>query len=109
MANHVLDAFIQQVSTSPTHPAIIDKDNKNISYQQLDDLSNRLCALLQRRGVGPGDYIPLLAQRTPQLIIGMLAIVKAGAAYIPLDSSYPEQRIKYIIEKKPFADYIIRP
>ncbi|CAI0898473.1 Linear gramicidin synthase subunit D [Serratia rubidaea] len=99
MANHVLDAFIQQVSTSPTHPAIIDKDNKNISYQQLDDLSNRLCALLQRRGVGPGDYIPLLAQRTPQLIIGMLAIVKAGAAYIPLDSSYPEQRIKYIIEK----------
>lgn len=99
MANHVLDAFIQQVSTSPTHPAIIDKDNKNISYQQLDDLSNRLCALLQRRGVGPGDYIPLLAQRTPQLIIGMLAIVKAGAAYIPLDSSYPEQRIKYIIEQ----------
>ncbi|MBD8453203.1 non-ribosomal peptide synthetase family protein [Serratia rubidaea] len=99
MANHVLDAFIQQVSTSPTHPAIIDKDNKNISYQQLDDLSNRLCALLQRRGVGPGDYIPLLAQRTPQLIIGMLAIVKAGAAYIPLDSSYPAPRIRYIIEQ----------
>ncbi|MCR0999547.1 non-ribosomal peptide synthetase [Serratia rubidaea] len=99
MANHVLDAFIQQVSTSPTHPAIIDKDNKNISYQQLDDLSNRLCALLQRRGVGPGSLVPLLAQRTPQLIIGMLAIAKAGAAYIPLDSSYPEQRIKYIIEQ----------
>lgn len=99
MANHVLDAFIQQVSTSPTHPAIIDKDNKNISYQQLDDLSNRLCALLQRRGVGPGSLVPLLAQRTPQLIIGMLAIAKSGAAYIPLDSSYPEQRIKYIIEQ----------
>lgn len=99
MANHVLDAFIQQVSTSPTHPAIIDKDNKNISYQQLDDLSNRLCALLQQRGVGPGSLLPLLTQRTPQLIIGMLAIAKAGAAYIPLDSSYPEQRIKYIIEQ----------
>ncbi|MDK1704580.1 amino acid adenylation domain-containing protein [Serratia rubidaea] len=97
MANHVLDAFIQQVSTSPTHPAIIDKDNKNISYQQLDDLSNRLCALLQRRGVGPGSLVPLLAQRTPQLIIGMLAIVKAGAAYIPLDSSYPAPRIRHII------------
>ncbi|MBH1929795.1 non-ribosomal peptide synthetase [Serratia rubidaea] len=97
MANHVLDAFIQQVSTSPTHPAIIDKDNKNISYQQLDELSNRLCALLQRRGVGPGSLVPLLAQRTPQLIIGMLAIVKAGAAYIPLDSSYPAPRIRHII------------
>lgn len=97
MANHVLDAFIQQVSTSPTHPAIIDKDNKNISYQQLDDLSNRLCALLQRRGVGPGSLVPLLAQRTPQLIIGMLAIAKAGAAYIPLDSSYPAPRIRHII------------
>lgn len=97
MANHVLDAFIQQVSTSPTHPAIIDKDNKNISYQQLDDLSNRLCALLQRRGVGPGSLVPLLAQRTPRLIIGMLAIVKAGAAYIPLDSSYPTPRIRQII------------
>ncbi|AGB80817.1 amino acid adenylation enzyme/thioester reductase family protein [Serratia sp. FGI94] len=99
MANHVLDAFIQQVSTSPAHPAIIDKDNNTMSYQKLDTLSDRLCALLQQKGVGPGDYIPLLAQRTPQLVIGMLAIAKSGAAYIPLDSSYPEQRIKYIIEQ----------
>lgn len=99
MAHHVLDAFIQQVSTFPNSPAIIDKDENIMSYQQLDTLSDRLCALLQQSGIGPGDLVPLLAQRTPQLIIGILAIVKTGAAYIPLDSSYPEQRIKYIIEQ----------
>lgn len=98
MIDNVLDAFIQQVSLSPNNPAIIDKDN-NISYQQLDQYSNQLCALLQQRGVGPQSYVPLLAQRTPQLIIGILAIAKAGAAYIPIDAGYPPARISAIVEQ----------
>ncbi|MFI8415011.1 amino acid adenylation domain-containing protein [Serratia sp. NPDC078593] len=96
MANNVLDAFIQQVSYSPHHPAIVDKHN-TINYQQVDRDSDRLCALLQQKGIGPGCYVPLIAQRTPQYIIGLLAIVKTGASYIPIDAGYPEKRISDIV------------
>jgi amino acid adenylation domain-containing protein/thioester reductase-like protein len=98
MIDNVLDAFIQQVSLYPNNPAIIDKCN-NISYQQLDEYSNKLCSLLQQKGIGPGNYVPLIARRSPQLIIGILAIVKAGAGYIPIDASYPQARIDAIVEQ----------
>jgi len=98
MAPSVLDYFIQQVSRYPEKLAVVG-DNKHLTYRQLDEASSALCARLKQEGVRPGDAVPLLAQRTVELPIGMMAIVKAGACYIPIDARYPERRILNIIEQ----------
>lgn len=96
MAPSVLDYFIQQVSRYPEKFAVVG-NNKHLTYRQLDEASSALCALLLRRGVAPGSYVPLVTLRTPEMLIGMLAIVKAGAGYIPIDARYPEKRIQDIV------------
>ncbi len=96
MAPSVLDYFIQQVSRYPEKTAVVG-DNKHLTYRQLDEASSALCALLLRRGVAPDSYVPLVTLRTPEMLIGMLAIVKAGAGYIPIDARYPEKRIQDIV------------
>ncbi|CAI1759526.1 Linear gramicidin synthase subunit D [Serratia proteamaculans] len=98
MAQSVLDHFIQQVAYFPEKLAIVS-NNKHITYRQLDDASNQLCGRLQQQGISPGGYVPLVALRTPELLIGMLAIIKAGASYIPIDAQYPEKRIQDIVRQ----------
>jgi non-ribosomal peptide synthetase component F len=98
MAQSVLNHFIQQVAYFPEKLAIVS-NNKHITYRQLDDASNQLCGRLQQQGISPGGYVPLVALRTPELLIGMLAIIKAGASYIPIDARYPEKRIHDIVRQ----------
>lgn len=95
MAHSVLDLFIRQASLGKNTLAIANNGN-SISYHQLDEASNKLCALLQEKGVRPGDNVPLVALRTIEFVIGLLAISKAGASYIPIDARYPEKRIRDI-------------
>ncbi|HEI9905438.1 TPA: amino acid adenylation domain-containing protein [Serratia marcescens] len=98
MAPSVLDYFIQQASRYPEKTAVVS-DNKHLTYRQLDEASSALCTRLKQEGVRPGDAVPLVAQRTVELPIGMMAIAKAGACYIPIDARYPERRIRNIIEQ----------
>lgn len=98
MPHTVLDYFIQQLPYCKNKPAIVSKNN-SMTYQQLNETSNRLAALLQQKGVRPGDIIPLIAQRTPEMLVGLLAIVKVGASYIPIDARYPAKRIRFIVEQ----------
>ena len=69
-----------------------------LTYAELDLRSSRLAAILQRRGVRPGELVGLAARRSPELVISMLGIVKAGAAYLPLDPSYPAERLALMLE-----------
>lgn len=98
MAPSVLDYFIRQVSRYPEKTAIVG-DNKHLTYRQLDEASSVLCTRLKQEGVRLGDAVPPVAQRTVELPIGMMAIAKAGACYIPIDARYPERRIRNIIEQ----------
>ena len=98
MPNSVMDYFLQQVALNKDKPALIYQD-QIVTYQQLDEASSHLCALLQQKGVRTGESIPLVALRTPEYIIGILAICKAGASYIPLDARYPEKRILDIVRQ----------
>ncbi|WP_017891418.1 amino acid adenylation domain-containing protein [Serratia sp. S4] len=98
MAQSVLDYFIQQVTYSPEALAIVSH-NKRLTYRQLDDASNQLCGYLQQQGVRPGDCVPLIALRSAEFPIGILAILKAGASYIPIDARYPEKRIQDILRQ----------
>lgn len=93
--HNVLLSFNAQVEQHPDNVAIEFGECK-LTYRYLSRKSDALCSLLQRSGVAHGDIIPLITQRTPEYIIGILAIIKSGASYIPIDIHYPQKRITQI-------------
>ncbi|OCJ32616.1 non-ribosomal peptide synthetase [Serratia sp. 14-2641] len=95
---NVLISFMQQVNDHPDSTAISHGDS-NITYREINHKSDILCWLLQQAGVKHGDIIPLITLRTPEFIIGIIAILKSGASYIPVDIHYPQKRIIQITEQ----------
>lgn len=73
-------------------------ENSAIDYQTLNMRANQLAHFLQANNIGAGDFVGLYTQRSIDLVISILAILKTGAAYIPLDPSAPKDRLNYIIE-----------
>ena len=93
----VLDLFAGQVKKNPAATAIIFK-GKTISYRELDELSDQLaCYLLQTIGSAP-TALPLCLDRSPDMIVAILGVLKAGHAYVPIDPQYPPARIAYMLE-----------
>ncbi|MBV9877323.1 MAG: amino acid adenylation domain-containing protein [Verrucomicrobia bacterium] len=90
--------FTKQAAETPENIAIIHQD-RPLSYKELDNASDAVACRLQAAGVGPGALVALAAQRSPEMVIGILAILKAGAAYLPLDPADPSQRLEVIIEE----------
>ncbi|MEM6278219.1 MAG: amino acid adenylation domain-containing protein [Verrucomicrobiota bacterium] len=72
--------------------------DSTLTYAELEGRANLFAAALQARGVVKGDHIGLLMDRSPDLVVTILAILKTGAAYVPIDPSYPESRIHWMIE-----------
>ncbi|WP_443696161.1 condensation domain-containing protein, partial [Pseudomonas sp.] len=70
----------------------------SLSFAQLHTQANRLAHYLRDKGVGPDVCVAIAAERSPQLLIGLLAIIKAGGAYVPLDPDYPAERLAYMLK-----------
>jgi amino acid adenylation domain-containing protein len=87
----------QQALRSPDAVALATADG-SVTYRQLREDSNRLAAHLVRCGVQVGQRVGVYALRSPEMVIGMLAIMKAGAAYVPLDPELPLARLTYQLE-----------
>lgn len=87
-------ALAQQV---PDKIAVIDDDGQT-SYAELERRSNALAVRLQARGVGPGDRLAVYLNRSRELPVALLAVLKTGAAYVPLDPRYPAARIEQVLE-----------
>ena len=68
-----------------------------ITYNELNETSNRLARLLKGKGVQPGSIVGIMGDRSVEMIIGILGILKAGGAYLPIDADYPEQRKQYML------------
>lgn len=90
------DQFSIQVSKRPDAIAIVC-DQVSLSYQELDLRSDYLAAQLERAGLRRGDFIGLYLERSIEQVVAMLAVVKLGAAYVPIDLSYPLERIRYML------------
>ncbi|WAT31391.1 non-ribosomal peptide synthetase [Pseudomonas sp. GXZC] len=75
----------------------VQAGDARLSYAQLNAHANRLAHRLLALGVGPGQRVGLAARRGPQLIVSLLAVLKSGAAYVPLDPSYPLDRLTYML------------
>lgn len=69
-----------------------------MTYQELDQRSDQLAAYLAERGVGPEKLVGLMVERSFELVIGILGILKTGGAYLPLDPSYPDERLAFMLE-----------
>jgi amino acid adenylation domain-containing protein len=90
----IYSLFARQAGATPDAPALLSSAGA-MSYAELDARSNQLAHTLREHGVGPDVVVALLAERSPELIVAILAVLKAGGAYLPLDPSYPQARISY--------------
>ncbi|MEU0811575.1 amino acid adenylation domain-containing protein, partial [Streptomyces sp. NPDC005970] len=89
--------FEKQATHTPEHTALIC-DNHRLTYRQLNEQANQLARCLVLHGVGPGRLVAVKLPRSVELIVALYAIHKAGAAYVPVDPSYPRDRIDYLLE-----------
>src|SRR4051812_19040337 len=90
--------FAARAQQAPGAPAVVAGD-ASLSYQRLDRTSNALAAELRSSGVRQGDLVMLYTDRTPRAVAAILAILKAGAGYVPVDAAYPVERAQYVLEQ----------
>lgn len=94
---HFLNSFQEKVAQQGDALALV-LGSHSLTYKDLNTQSNHLAHYLCSQGVGPHTIVGLYIERSFDLIVGILAIIKAGGAYLPLDLSYPEQRVKQMID-----------
>jgi amino acid adenylation domain-containing protein len=88
-------AFEAQARRTPGHPALVDGDT-HLSYAELDARAERLARRLRAAGVGPGSIAGVALERGADAVVALLAVLKAGGAYLPLDLSYPAERLRFM-------------
>ena len=95
---HLLHSLIEaQVERTPDAVALIFEDQQ-LSYRELNARANQLAHHLHQRGVGPDVLVGVMAERSPEMVVALLGILKAGGAYLPLDPSYPHERLAFMLE-----------
>ena len=97
--------FEEQAGRFADQPALImpavessGGEAQQLTYQQLNARANQVAHHLRRRGVQPGQLVGLCAERSLELIVGLLGILKAGGAYLPLEPGYPAERLRFMLE-----------
>ncbi|MBM7168897.1 amino acid adenylation domain-containing protein [Streptomyces sp. G44] len=96
-----LDGLVaEQARRRPDAPAVSGEDGgpRPMTYRELDERANHLAARLRTVGVRPGDRVAVCLRREPVLVVALLAALKAGAAYLPIDPNYPAERVRLLCE-----------
>jgi amino acid adenylation domain-containing protein len=93
----VAELFGKQVARTPDAPAVVF-DGESLTYSELEARANRLAHHLRHSGVGHGSLVGLALQRSPEFVVAALATLKASAAYVPFDPSYPRERLRAMFE-----------
>ncbi|WP_270168683.1 non-ribosomal peptide synthetase [Paenibacillus sp. SYP-B4298] len=89
--------FEEQAERHPGAVAV-EYEDERLTYRELNERANRLARTLRGQGVGADQLVGIMAERSPSMVIGILAILKAGGAYVPIDPDYPEERIRYMLD-----------
>ena len=97
-----------QVARTPNASAVVCGEVE-LTYAELNARANQVAAALRARGVGPGAYVPLLMPGGIEVAIGMLAVMKAGAAFVPLDLDWPVERIRAALSQLPTGVALVGP
>ncbi len=88
--------FAAQVARTPEAVAV-SFEGRSMTYRELDEAANRLAHLLAGQGAGPGECVALLLSRSAEAIVAILAVLKTGAAYLPIDPALPAARIGFML------------
>jgi amino acid adenylation domain-containing protein len=92
----IKELFEEQVVRTPQAPAVVFEDER-LNFDELNRKANRIAWLLRERGIGPGDMVGILMEKSIDLLPAVLGVVKSGGAYIPLDPMYPADRIEFMV------------
>ena len=103
--NNILNLFKKQVRKNPLKTAVI-ANNQSITYQDLDEKSSKLANYMLNNGIHSKDIVGLMLHRSVETAIGLLAIIKCGATYLPIDPDYPIDRINYMMENS-LANFVL--
>lgn len=97
-SNVTIKELFEEVVSKEGDKVAVVSNKKRLTYRELNEKSNQLANLLRSKNVKKGDIIPILCDKSIDIVVGMLAIIKSGAAYLPIDDECPESRIKAMIE-----------
>ena len=101
--------LITEQATATPHAIAVVCGRDRLTYAQLDARANGLAARLQQLGVGPGVLVGVGAHRSAETVVSMLAVLKAGAAYVPLDPAYPAERLAFVVRDAALRVVVGRP
>jgi amino acid adenylation domain-containing protein len=93
----IVSLLREQVRATPDARAVTDR-NRELTYAELDARSDQVAAELVARGVRPGSFVGVCMQRTVDLVVAVVGVLKSGGAYVPLDPEYPPQRLTFMLE-----------
>ena len=93
----ITELIEQQVEKTPNNIAVVFEDSK-LTYKELNEKANSLAYYLRNNGINRNSLVGIMVNRSLEMIISILAVLKAGGAYIPIDPTYPKDRIKYMLE-----------
>ncbi|GAV12353.1 non-ribosomal peptide synthetase [Paenibacillus sp. NAIST15-1] len=91
------ELFERQAQTTPDKVAVVCGE-QSLTYRDLNIRANQLAYVLRSKGAGPDKLVALLLERSAEMIVAILATLKAGSAYVPIDPGYPEKRIRYMLQ-----------
>jgi len=95
-ASSIQQVFEAQAARTPDATAVVYADQP-LTYAQLNQQANQLAQYLQQRGVGPETMVGLCVERSLEMVVGLMGILKAGGAFVPLDPSYPPERLAFML------------
>ena len=94
---NVVEMFLKAAKQYPENKAVVCGE-ESLLYSELDDISDRVATYLSSRGIGKGDVVAIIVERNPYMAIAALGVLKSGAAYQPLDFTYPADRLQFMVQ-----------
>ena len=99
--------FEEQAKKTPSNIAVVFGDSQ-LTYRELNEKANQLAGVLRKKGVGPDRIVAIMVERSLEMIVGILGILKAGGVYLPIDPNYPEDRISFMLEDSEAAVLLVK-
>jgi len=97
-ATSIHQLFEEQAARTPSDTAVETAAGERLTYGELAARADTLARHLRHLGVGPESIVGLCVERSPEMVVGMLGVLKAGGAYLPLDPAYPQERLAFMLE-----------
>jgi amino acid adenylation domain-containing protein len=94
----LLHEWVERQAESNAHRTAIVCGRQKLTYRELNERANQLARVLRIHGVGPETLVGVCLERSAEMLVGLLAVLKAGAAYVPLDPTYPPERLVFIVQ-----------